>query len=208
MAENLDLKEIEQKTHRQSQQDGLMELVTGMCLLAMSTRLISPILIVMFPISMLAFRPALEALRRRFTYPRIGYVKLIPDKPKDVIAAIAIVTLTVVVAMAVAFALLADVRDFDLWLKWVPLWGGTVLAGMFSSFGSKSRCPRYYVFAVWSLMSGLLLSIQNFEAVETGTLLYFLVMGLLLVPWGLVVFIRFLRKYSRLAEERLNGIFN
>jgi hypothetical protein len=201
MAQNVDIKEIEQKTHRQSQQDGLMEFVMGLCLLGMSTRLISPILIVMFPISMLAFRPTLQALRRRFTYPRIGYVKLIPDKPKDVIAAIAIVTLIVVVAMAVAFALLADVRDFGLWMKWVPLWGGTVLAGMFSSFGSKSGCPRYYVFAVWSLMSGLGLSILNFEPVETGTLLYLLVMGLVLVPWGLLVFIRFLRKYPALATE-------
>lgn len=201
MAENVDLKEIEQKTHRESQQDGLMEFVMGLCLLATSTRLISRTLIFMFPISMLAFRPALEALRSRFTYPRIGYVKLIPDKPKDVIAAIAIVTLIVVVAMTVTFTLLGKVRDFDLWLKWVPLWGGTVLAGMFSSFGSKSGSPRYYVFAVWSVMSGLVLSILNFQPVETGTLLYFLVMGLVLVPWGLLMFIRFLRKYPAPAAE-------
>jgi len=32
-------------------------------------------------------------------------------------------------------------------------------------------------------------------------LLYFLAMGALLIPWGLVTFIRFLRKYSRLSEE-------
>jgi hypothetical protein len=208
MAQNVDLKQIEQQTHRHSQQDGLVEFVMGMCLLAMSTRLISPILIVMFPVSMLAFRPALEALRRRFTYRRIGYVKLMPESSREAIAGIALITVVVMTILASVFVIFGKLRDFNLWLKWCPLWGGTVLASMFSAFARKTRVARYYVFATWSLISGLLLSILNFEAVETGTLLYFLAMACLLIPWGLVVFIRFLRKYPRLAEERLNGVFN
>ena len=152
-----------------------------------------------FPV--ILFGPALMAMRKRFTYPRIGYVKLIPDKPKEVLGAIFLITLIVVVVMAVVFFLFGDVRDFNLWMKWVPVWGGVVLAGMFSSFGSKSGCTRYYVFALWSLISGFVLSVLPLEAVETGTLLYFLVMGCLLIPWGLVTFIRFLRKYNKQTEE-------
>lgn len=205
MKQQVDLKEIEQKAFRDSQQDGLMEFVMGICLLAMSTRLFSRVLICMFPLAMLLFRPALNAMRKRFTYPRTGYVKLIPDKPKDAISGIALITLIVIAVLAVAFILFADVGDFGLWLKWVPLWAGVVLAIMFISLAAKSGTIRYYIFALWSVLYGLVLSILNFEPVETGTLLYFLAMGALLTPSGLVIFIRFLRKFPKPAEELTNG---
>ena len=205
MKQQVDLKEIEQKAFSQSQQDGLMEFVMGICLLAMSTRLFSRVLIGMFPLAMLLFRPVLNAMRKRFTYPRTGYVKLIPDKPKDAISGIALITLIVIAVLAVAFILFAAVGDFGLWLKWVPLWAGVVLAIMFVSLAAKSGTIRYYIFALWSVLYGLVLSILNFEPIETGTLLYFLAMGALLTPSGLVIFIRFLRKFPKPAEELTNG---
>ena len=205
MEQPMDLKQIEQKAFRESQQDGLMELVMGVCMVGISTRLFSRVLVFMLVLPVLLFGPLLVAMRRRFTYPRIGYVKLIPDRPKTVITGILIVTLIVIAVMAAAFVLFGDVRDFSLWMKWVPMWGGVILAGMFSSLASKSGCRRYYVFAVWSVISGLVLSLLDFTAVETGTLLYFLVMGSLLVPWGLVTFIFFLRRYRLSTNEVADG---
>jgi len=201
MTQEIDLKNIEQKTFRQSQQDGLMELVMGICMLAISTRLFSRYLIFMLALPVFLFGPLLALMRRRFTHPRIGYVKLIPDKPKSVIAGIALITLVVIAVMAVAFFFFGNVRDFNLWLRWCPFWGGTVLAGMFSSLASKSGAMRYYIFAGWSFLSGITLSVLDFEAVETGTLLYFAVMGGLLVPFGLVQFVMFLRKNPKAAKE-------
>ncbi|MHC4109662.1 MAG: hypothetical protein ACYSUY_01220 [Planctomycetota bacterium] len=205
MEQQVDLKEIEQKAFRISQKDGLMEFVMGICLLAMSTRLFSRVLIVMFPLAMFLFRPALIAMRKRFTYPRTGYVKLVEDKPKDAIAGITVITLIVIAVLAVAFILLADVGDFGLWLKWVPLWAGVVLAIMFISLAAKSGTTRYYIFALWSVVYGIVLSILNFKPIETGTLLYFFAMGALLTPSGLVLFLRFLRKFPKPDEEINNG---
>lgn len=205
MKQEINLKEIEKKTFRDSQQDGLLELVMGICMVAISTRLFSRFLVFMLALPVILFGPALMAMKKRFTYPRIGYVKLIPEKPKEVIRAIFLITLIMIVVLTAAFLLFGDVRNFNLWLKWIPVWGGVVLAGMFSSFGSKSGCARYYVFALWSLISGFVLSVLKFEAVETGTLLYFLVMGCLLIPWGLVTFIRFLQKSPKRIQEINNG---
>lgn len=204
MKQQVDFKEIEQKAFRDSQQDGLMEFVMGICLLAMSTRLLSRVLIGMFPIAIILFRPALNAMRKRFTYQRTGFVKLIPDKPKDAITGIALITLIVIAVLAVAFILFADVRDFGLWMKWVPLWAGVVLAIMFVSLAAKSGTSRYYIFALYSVVAGFLLSILRFEAVETGTLLYFLAMGAFLTPCGLILFIRFLQKYPEPIKEAKN----
>lgn len=204
MKKQINVKQIEQKTFSQSQQDGLMEFVMGICMLAMSTRILSRVLIGMFPIAVILFSPILSALRNRFTYPRTGFVKLIEDKPKDVIAGIALVTLIVIAVLALAFILFADVSDFGLWMKWVPLWAGVILAGMFVSLAAKSTAIRYYIFAVYSLIVGLFLSIPKFAEVETGTLLYFLVMGAFLAPFGLVLFIRFLHKHPEPAKEAKN----
>ena len=205
MTQEIDLKNIEQKTFRESQQDGLMELVMGICMLAISTRLFSRLLIFMLILPVFLFGPLLALMRRRFTHPRIGYVKLIPDKPKSVITGILLVTLVVIAVMAVVFFFFGDVRDFNLWLRWCPFWGGTVLAGMFGSLASKSGAARYYIFACWSLLSGIVLSVLEFNVVETGTLLYFAVMGGLLIPFGLVQFAMFLRKNPKPGQEVLDG---
>jgi hypothetical protein len=204
MKQEINVKKIEQNTFRDSQRDGLMEFVMGICLLAMSTRLLSRVLIGMFPLAMLLFRPVLSAMRKRFTYPRTGYVKLVDEKPKDAIAGIALITLIVIAVLAVAFILFADVRDFGLWLKWVPLWAGVVLAIMFVSLAAKSGATRYYIFALYSLLAGLVLSLLQFVKVETGTLLYFLAMGAFLTLFGMLLFLRFLRKYPEPVKEAKN----
>lgn len=208
MKQESTLKVIEQKTFRESQQDGLLELVMGLCMVLMSSRLLSPALVGMLALPAVLFWPVLEAMRRRFTYPRVGYVKLIPDKPKDVIRGIFLVTLVVLVVLGVALWTTGKIRDFDLWMRWCPFWGGTVLAGMFSSFASKSGSARYTLFALWSFASGFVLSVLKFEEVETGTLLYFAVMGLVLIPFGMARFVSFLHKYPKPVEGTHNDLFN
>ena len=201
MSKEIDVKSIERKTFADSQQDGLLELVMGICMIAISTRLFSRVLVVMLVLPVILFHPLLEAMRKRFTYPRIGYVKLIPDKPRDVITGILLVSIAVAVILVIVFLIFGDIGNFELWLRWCPFWGGTVLAGMFSSFASKSRAFRHHILAAWSLIAGIVLSLINFDAVETGTLLYFAAMGAILVPFGLTQFAVFLRTHPRSMEE-------
>jgi hypothetical protein len=206
MGKQIDIGSVERKAFADSQQDGLLELVMGVCMIAISTRLFSRVLVVMLVLPVIGFHPLLEAMRKRFTYPRIGYVKLIPDKPKEVIAGISLVSIAVLAILAIAFLIFGGIRNFDLWLRWCPFWGGTVLAGMFSSFASKSGAVRHHVFAAWSLLAGIVLSLIRFDAVETGTLLYFAVMGALLVPFGLMRFAAFLRAHPKPLEETQNDL--
>ncbi|UCF16083.1 MAG: hypothetical protein JSW59_01210 [Phycisphaerales bacterium] len=205
MSRQVDIGGVERRLFADSQQDGLLELVMGVCMIAISTRLFSRVLVVMLVLPVILFAPLLETMRKRFTYPRIGYVRLIPDKPREVITGIFLVSVAVVCILAAAFLILGGIRDFDLWLRWCPFWGGTVLAGMFGSFASKSGAVRHHVFAAWSLLAGIVLSLIRFNAVETGTLLYFAVMGAILTPFGLVRFMAFLREHPKPLEETQDG---
>ncbi|NQT82007.1 hypothetical protein HQ563_03230 [bacterium] len=201
MTPHISLKETERKAFRDSQQDGLMEIVIGICLVAMSARLLSRPLIFTLAFPLFLPRILLPALRKRFTYRRIGYVKLIPDEAKKIVPGIFLILLILIAVMAVALLLFGDVSDFDLWVKWCPALFGTQLAGLFLSLASKTGSVRHCVFAVWSVVSGFVSSILNFEFRTAGVFIYFLMMGGLLALWGLVLFIRFLRKFPTPAEE-------
>ena len=206
MSGQIDVTEMERRVFADSQQDGLLELVMGTCMIAISTRLFSRVLVVMLVLPVILFAPLLETMRKRFTYPRTGYVKLIPDKPGHVVGGIFVVSVAVLAVLSVALLALGKVGDFDLWLRWCPFWGGTVLAGMFSSFASKSGANRNFIFAAWSFVAGIVLSALKFDAVETGTLLYFAVMGGLLIPFGFVRFVTFLREHPKTLEQTQNDL--
>lgn len=203
MSSEMNLKEFEREAYRVSQEDGLFELVVGFCLVAMAGRLLSRYLI--FTLSFPLFLPWLliPALRKRITYPRVGYVKMLPEKPQEV-GGVFILMFALIAFLAVALLIFGDVGNFSLWVKWFPAVFGVQLAGLFADLASKSGAARNYVFAVWSVLSGIVLSLLNFEFDTAGVFLYFLGMGIPLALWGLVLFIRFQRKYPIPPEETVN----
>lgn len=204
MDETIDMKKIEQKTVRLSHEDGLLELVMGFCMMSMSMRLISRLFVFMLIVPVLLFGPVLGFLKKYFTYPRIGYVKLVPDSPKEAIGGVGILTFIFAAILAVVLLYLGRAGEFGAWMKWIPLWAGIVIGVMFVCLGTKTGAHRYWVFAVWSLSAGILLSVTGFETIEAGVLLYFLVMGGFLAVCGLVQFVVFLGKYPKLEQEAAN----
>jgi hypothetical protein len=204
MEEAIDIKKIEQKAAGISHEDGLLELVMGFCMMAMSIRLISRMFVFMLIVPVLLFGPALGILKKYFTYPRIGYVKLVPDRAKEAIGGIGILTFIFAAILAVVLLYLGRAGEFGVWMKWIPSWAGIVIGVMFVCLRSKTGAHRYWVFAVWSLAVGILLSVRGFETIEAGVLLYFLVMGGGLVVCGFVQFVIFLGKYPKLEQEAAN----
>ena len=87
MTTNINWKEIERKAYRDAQQDGLMEILSGLGMIFIAGMVSGTLSTAFAPLIVLFFKPALEALRRRFTYPRIGYVKL-PEGEQDRIIAL------------------------------------------------------------------------------------------------------------------------
>lgn len=201
MPQSVDFKEVERKTLVDLQRDGLMELVMGFCLAILSLRAVSPAFTLMYLVSPLLIRPLLLFLRNRFTYPRLGYVRPVEGKPREVLGGIATIILIFIAVLAIALFVYGGLSDLGRWLRWTPSLAGVLLGGMFLSFASKSNLARYYVFALTSFFSGVFFSMFNFGSVVTGISLYFLILGGILFVWGVATFLMFLRKYPRLTEE-------
>jgi hypothetical protein len=145
--------------------------------------------------------PVLEAIRKRVTYPRIGYVELVQEEPKELLRGIAVYSVIVILVAALAFTIFGAWEGTAApWLKWSPALVGTLISGGFIYSASKSGAARYYVFVVLSVGLGFAFSIL-FSEPYTGLTFYLLTMGALFILCGAVTFLRFLRKYPLLAEE-------
>jgi len=194
MLATIDLPKIEKKAYRDSQQDGLMEVMMGLILMTFGGFFYSPIFA--FYILLIIFSGKIvEAIRRRYTYPRIGFVKFHRENPKDALTGVFLFELAVIVIMFTLISLFGNVKDYSQWVNWAPLFFGMILVGPFAHAQSRSGSVRYTGYAILSVVLGVFFSLIEFGSGCTGLILYLILIGGFLVLSGLVIFIRFLRKY-------------
>jgi hypothetical protein len=204
MSQNLDVKQVEQRVWRASQQDGLMEVAIGILLVATALEIRVRGLIALWIVVLVSLAPGLEAIRKRITYPRIGYVELVQEEPKKTLRGIGVYTIVVFVAMALAFAIFGDIGDWRLWSRWSPTLCGVLLSGGMIYAAGKSGAARYYVFVVLAVGLGIAFSIL-FPEPYTNLTLYLLTLGGAFILCGGVTFIRFLHRYPLPTEEAADG---
>ncbi len=200
MTQNINLKEIEKKAYRDSQQDGLMEVMMGLILITFGGFFYSTVFA--FYILLIVFSGKIvEFIRRRYTYPRIGFVKFHEENPKDALTGVFLFEFAVIVIIFTLISIFGDVKDYSQWVKWSPLFFGMILVGPFAHAASRSGSIRYTGYAILSVILGVFFSLIEFGSGCTGLILYLVFIGAFLFLGGLAIFTRFLRKYPLPAEE-------
>lgn len=199
METNLDVRTITQNAVRDSLQDGLMEFFLGIYFLLTGV-LIQADLTTLF-ILLIFFAPAvLKRMKERFTYPRIGYVKFTEEDRnagRKVLAAL----LAAVIALGLVLFLRRN-DDFARTLyQWVPLIPAFVLIFVLVATGQRSGLKRFYVMGALALAVGLLIPFVNLPGKMDNIALYLFVMGAILLPWGAIIFVNFLRNNPVQVEE-------
>ena len=219
MTKNINLREIERKIHRDFQQDGIVPMYLGLFLAGWAgfcdyviSDFQSNFPVVPFILFFGFSSFIIEFIRRRITYPRIGYARMIvrvgPRRASiipiiifilSVISIIIFTLFPLIPAIAVSF--FSDTWNIGPWLEWSPALFGAALAILLRHLFAVSGDARYHVLTALALASGIVLSLFPFSAAKTGVILHLLIMGGVLLLWGLVEFVRFLRKYPKLADE-------
>jgi len=199
MDEKINLEEIEQKAWRESMQDGLETIMIGIILLGTSATLFSSSTTIFFTtfFPLILARPIIEAIRRRYTYPRTGYVKVQADDGKKTAKGIFLYMAVVVAVIAVALYI---IFGSGLWPPYVfyqaaPAFVGAMILGAMIYTRSKSGDPRYHVYGLIAVAGGIAFSIHRFAPVRNGITLYLLFTGGIFLFLGLVQFATFLRKH-------------
>lgn len=209
MTKNVDWKGIERSIYRDTQKDGLMETLTGFGMIYIAGLVSGRLSIIFVAILVIFFNPALEALRKRFTYPRIGYAKLPEEESKKVWRGIILAILGLFVVLAIGLVFVGEIRYLESWLKWIPAFLGIIYMGMFLSLANKSKNVRYYGYALFSVISGFSFSLLTFESWKTGIELYFLSMAGNLIITGFFLLLWFMRTNPLPVEElQLEEVIN
>lgn len=198
--QKIDLKQIERNVWRDYFLDGLADMLLGAYLLTVGLFLVGDnAAFVVFPI--LFYLPLLQALKKRFTYPRIGYVELRQGDPQPLPAVIlgsAVLGLVALIAVLIAAGVLAQPA---LWYRWMPILFGIWLAGVFLGLGLRVGLLRYYVVAVVALASGPIFALLPLTGKLENLGLFLAAVGFVPLAWGALAFVRFLRQNPVMAEE-------
>lgn len=192
----VNLAAVELRARRAYYEDGLLELVGGLLQLVISlllgkTGLIAFAVILGIPAS----QKLLEALRRRYVYPRTGYARF----PKDQQSRQALWPMLFVPLGMLILVLLGDRIGNP--YRWLPAFVGMLFAGMLLYFAAQSRLVRYYALAAWAALCGLLFSLPRYAGRMDGIRLVLLSAGGALAISGAVNLALFVRRHPLLAEE-------
>jgi hypothetical protein len=168
MNEKIDLNEIERKMYREINSDGIMELLLGIILFFMAGTWARPYFTVFLAFFPIYSSKLLDALKRKFTYPRIGYVEF---KQEDasigwgilgyVLAVIAVVS----VVAAVFYG--GNLENIDVY-RWAPLAIGGIFLGSMIYHHSKSGDPATYLYSFMTLVGGGIFTYYGFESRARG----------------------------------------
>jgi hypothetical protein len=200
--QKIDLTQIERDIFRDYLQDGLLDLMMGAYLL-----LIGLVLGVSTAFLVLGiFFPFLyRALKRRFTYPRTGYVELREGDPGPaprIILGSLLLGLIVLVVVLIAVGVIGDPAK---WYRWMPISWGIWLAGILLGLGAAVRLVRYFILAFIALVAGPFFSSLLLPGKLENLELFLLAVGAALLIWGFVVFLRFLHQHP-LVEEGADDV--
>ncbi|MFB3894733.1 MAG: hypothetical protein ACE14V_00365 [bacterium] len=212
MSPRLDVKHIEQKVYREIEQDGLTELYLGIfypfyasvCLmlynyLGLSIRPSSKIslFIVFIPIFIFSYK----FIRERFTYPRIGYVEKKIIIPPSFLYAVVFPIAFFPLLAAIALLIWRTAGFLHAILQWTPAFFGILLVFWFQDMVKKSGIKMYYLLALISVLSGLIISLFKFPNSMLGIAIYWYIMSGVFLLYGLIKLVRFIYKYPRPVKE-------
>ncbi len=200
MSDEINVKNVEQNVFKAAQQDGLIEIFAGICLASFAI-LVNGYYWPVFLLPIILMGPVLRRLRNRITFPRTGYVQVPREDPGKLAGSIFGVMIILLLVQTAILYFFTGLRSFDQWFAWLPSVLGILMAGMFISMGAKSGSKIHYLFAVFSIISGFLLSVIEFNSIKTGLIIYFLVNGFLFFDFGVILLARFLKKYPLQAAE-------
>jgi len=227
MSQDISLKEIERKAFRSTFQDGLWDIFLGLLLLnmgigtivggmlgetEMSLMSLSWIMVMIVPLPFLALI-AFWAGKKFITTPRIGLVKFGPQrkaKMKNLRVVLFLSVLLLVIMFILGWAALGN--GLPSWMTEIPLplcvWPvqTIIVFGLAAYFLDVTRFYAYGVLYGLPFPVGTLLAKNtDLSALGSMAITYGIPVGVMVLI-GVILFIRFLRKYPVPAEGSISEV--
>lgn len=205
MNEDIDLVKLEKATFRTANQDGLTELWMGLMILAIALLLIHTVFVGIVAILIIFQAMFNEKIKEKFTYPRIGKVKLLGEAEMPSGYGWILVAVTMILAFAsVMFSARYENELVLLIARWAPALAGIGLIQPSAYLVSKSGLNRYYGIGIVSSILGVVFTLLEFPTAVSRMTVYMAIVGGLFILAGIASLARFVRKYPVLDLEEVS----
>jgi hypothetical protein len=210
MSTSKELDAIALKVQQAYYEDGLADLFMGVIFIGLAsvfTLLAHHVTFLVFMIitlNPLFYGPLIEAAKRRWVYPRVGYVKLKPFEETSTRGVLLILVLiaSIVLLPPVVLFIISGYAGLFFWLVWIapPGFGLLIAIGPFI-LARRYHLTRYYLFAILFPVIGVIvpwlnLTVPNaYAAFFTTFAIQTAIIGLLALVSGTVRFLQFLHRY-------------
>ncbi len=204
MNETIDLVKLEQSTFRIANQDGLTELWMGMMIMAISLVLTQTAFVSTVAFLIIFQAVFTEKIKEKYTYPRIGKVKLRDEaKMPSGYGWILVIAIMIPALTSVVFSTRIENDIIFLIAGWAPLLTGIGLIQPAAYLVEKSGLSRYYWIGLVSVLLGLVFVLSEFPTPVYRMILYLALNGALFIIIGIASLLRFMRKYPLLELEEV-----
>lgn len=191
---DLDAKQMRRRMLLYYARDGLWDICVGICVLGWALALRFDF-IALVGVIIAGTASVVPAVRKKVTYPRIGYARLKPDSgTRQMLALLVAFGLS-----ALMLVLLAGTGLRELIRTYIEVWLGVMGALLIAVLGYLLNTSRFYVYAMLVFLAG---AATQWAGVELW--LAVAVAGASIIAAGIVVLCRFLRDNPSVADEQ-NG---
>ena len=159
MTNSIDTNEIERRARAASYQDGLTELFAAVVLVTIAIAWVaSPSFVGIVAAFVVLYGWRLvERVKRRITYPRIGYYQERSEDPAATGRGVLLFLACAIGVVIAAVAIFGDLAEPSEWRRAAPLLSGLSLAGGFWYAGDRSGLIRHRVISIYSVATGVML---------------------------------------------------
>lgn len=195
-----DLLELKRGAYRESMKDGLTEFLLGLVLCVVPGMMSYPYFVPIFVVFYIIFLPqGFEAFRRKYTYPRTGYVKISEERPPKLSLGVAMAALLAFITIiAVLYSLSIGVIDRYFVWKWIPTVFGVIMCGPSLYLKDKTGQNRFYLWGILTTITGVAVSLAPFISAEASLALYMITWGTFFMALGIIRFVLFIRNNPRI----------
>ncbi|MFC1493313.1 hypothetical protein ACFL6O_05075 [candidate division KSB1 bacterium] len=212
MTESANMKKIRQKVYRESQQDGIVEIILGLIFLYYavffdnfirglntdSAMVVFFIIICSWPVIYL------RIIRNVFTYPRIGYVDIKHRITKKYTFTVIIPLIILPVSMYIIARFFSEILNIDLIARLMSVAFGIVFGALFYDFAQKNGKRIYYILTTFSVSAGIILSIVTLNV--PGVTVLLIINSVIVFSYGVFMLIRFVRKFPKSTGKSIGEI--
>lgn len=210
MSTSTELDKLALKVQQTYYQDGLADLFMSVIFLGLAATVtllahnITFLVFMIITLNPLFYAPLIEAAKRRWVYPRVGYVKpkAIQETSTRGVLLIIVPIASILILPPVALFIISSFAGLFFWLIWIaPIAFGLLIAIGPFFIARKYHIIRYYLFALLLPIIGIIvpwlnLSVPNAYAAFLTTLaIQTAIIGLLALFSGTVLFLQFLHRY-------------